>query len=96
MTAFMVLGVVAFGDAAFFDSCTAAFGLRPRFAAVCSGAVFIASIFGVATGVGTALDFGEVLVEEIAATAFWFWQGIRIFPRYQMDDLLLPSFYGRA
>ena len=67
----MVFGVVAFGDAASFDGCTAAFGLRPRFAAVCSGAVFIASVFGVATGVETALDFEEVFAEaETAAAAF--------------------------
>lgn len=67
----MFFGVVAFGDAASFDGCTAAFGLRPRFAAVCSGAVFVSSVFGVATGVGTALDFGEVFAEaEAAAAAF--------------------------
>ena len=62
----MVFGVVAFGDAASFDGCTAAFGLRPRFAAV-----FVASVFGVATGGGTALDFGEVFAEaEAVAAAF--------------------------
>lgn len=65
----MVFGVVGFKIAASFDGCTEAFGLRPRFAAVFSG-----SIFGVATGVGTALDVREVFAEaEGAAAAFLVW-----------------------